>query len=85
MLIVMMILLVSIFQTFKMFGLLIEMKVCLFKYYHQQTMITQLYEIDPAEGVVISWKQEEITEKREVDQWSGRGGFGIPRRFLFSH
>jgi hypothetical protein len=40
-----------------------------------------IVEIDPAEGVVISWKQEEITEKREVDQWSGRGGFGIQEDF----
>ena len=31
--------------------------------------------------MVISWKQEEITEKREVDQWSGRGGFGIQEDF----
>ncbi len=38
-------------------------------------------EIDLAEGAVISWKQEEITEKREVDQWSGRGGFGMREDF----
>lgn len=38
-------------------------------------------EINPEEGVVIDWKVEEITEKREVDQWSSGRGFEFTDNF----
>lgn len=40
-----------------------------------------LADIDPLLGVVVDWKVEQITEKREVDQWSRSGGFGIQENF----
>ena len=40
-----------------------------------------LADIDPAQGVVVGWTVEQITEKREVDQWNNGWGWGVQEDF----